>query len=378
MSDYLKNYKIQIKTKAPVFIGDGGVINNREYIYQPREHRIIVPYVDRLYMAVARNGLEEEFQEYILGEKFPLGSWLLNHGFSGSDFEKWKSYELSTEDYFAAINPRTGKPRPPQDIQKFIKDCYGCPYIPGSSLKGVLRTALLAYVIMENPEKYESYVKGIYEGAGIPANRNRYLKAATDQLEQAVFHVLGRNEKRKQDAVNSVMSGLIVSDSKPLKTANLTLCQKIDFTLDRHEMKLPILRESLKPDVLIEFNISLDTSIFPYSMQTIEAALDAFNALYYERFACKFDMGNPEPGIIWLGGGEGFVAKTIVHAIFNERTAFKTTDQVFQNTIKSKYQEHHHDRDLARGVAPHIYKCTRFDGKLYDMGMAKMESVEVV
>ena len=42
----------------------------------------------------------------------------------------------------------------PSDIQQHIKDPYGNPYIPGSSIKGMIRTIMLAYDIINNPEKY--------------------------------------------------------------------------------------------------------------------------------------------------------------------------------------------------------------------------------
>ena len=38
-------------------------------------------------------------------------------------------------------------------IISFIKDAYGKPYIPGSSIKGMLRTILLCYDILNNKNK---------------------------------------------------------------------------------------------------------------------------------------------------------------------------------------------------------------------------------
>lgn len=40
------------------------------------------------------------------------------------------------------------------DVAEFVKDSYGRPYVPGSSVKGMLRTALLAATIDGQQEQY--------------------------------------------------------------------------------------------------------------------------------------------------------------------------------------------------------------------------------
>ena len=40
------------------------------------------------------------------------------------------------------------------EVGEFVKDAYGCPYVPGSSFKGMLRTVLLSALIEEGPEAF--------------------------------------------------------------------------------------------------------------------------------------------------------------------------------------------------------------------------------
>ena len=54
-----------------------------------------------------------------------------------------------------------GKQGRTHEIQCFIKDAYGMPYIPGSSIKGMIRSALLAYEVKKNPKKYENIKQDI-------------------------------------------------------------------------------------------------------------------------------------------------------------------------------------------------------------------------
>lgn len=374
MREVMKTYRIRIKTMSPVFIGDGGKIGNREYIYLQRQHKIIVPALGAMFNAAVKAGKVKEFEAFMMGEKYPLGTWLRNQGFSDQDYEKWKKYELDAGDLFMQINKNTGKPTPPKDIQTFVKDPYGKPYIPGSSLKGTIRTALLAHAVLKDYDRYADLVQQIKSGSSeTNLRRDKYLQRQTTALEQEVFHTLNRNDK-KNDAVNSVMSGFIVSDSAPINTDRLTLCQKVDLTLDQHEKPLPILRECLKPETVVEFMLTLYDS-FPFNINDIQEALENYNVVYYSRFGKKFHMGNPEPGILWLGGGVGFGAKTVINSLFGENEALAVTDRIFQATVRN-YAEHHHNNDRSLGVSPHIYKCTRYQGTRYDMGMSKIVDLE--
>ena len=54
----------------------------------------------------------------------------------------------------------------------------------------------------------------------------------------------------------------------------------------------------------------------------------------------------------------------------NEDEALTLTDKVMQVTVDKKYTEHHHDRDRSLGVSPHVFKCTKYEGQLYDFGKA--------
>ena len=54
-------------------------------------------------------------------------------------------------------------------------------------------------------------------------------------------------KKKVKNAVNDCLSGLHVGDSAPVSLEQLTLSQKIDYTLDGKPKPLPLLRETLIP-----------------------------------------------------------------------------------------------------------------------------------
>ena len=370
MQDYLKNYHVTITALAPIYIGSGRQIGKKEYLYKRNEHRVFIPSIEKLYADIHDKGLSGDFQQYMTDYRKSapyLDTWLRQHGYSDADYIRWEQYSLETGDAFE--NER------PKEIQAFVKDAYGKPYIPGSSIKGMLRTALIVWEIQKYPEKYKNLVQDIKKNSGVRANRKKCLARETMALEQKVMNTLGRDVKSPRSAVNDKMAGVHVGDSVPLDTTDLTLCQKIDVKINGQEKRLPILRESIAPNTEIYFDISIDTTLDTYSMDEIIEAINCYQDICYRWFYTKFHRGCKNENIVWLGGGCGFAAKTIIYGIL-ENDAVRVIDGIYRNTLGKNYREHKHDCDIKLGVAPHVCKCTRYHGELYDMGMARLEYVE--
>ena len=370
MNEFIKRYKIKIRALSPIHVGNGEKIGKKEYINLLWDHKVIIPDLIKMYTDICKAGLEKEYIKYMLNEQTDLGIWLKKHDFQKKDYQRWKRYELDSGD--ALSGSPVGRQVRTKEIMCITKDAYGLPFIPGSSLKGMIRTALLAYEIKQNPEKYREVCTSIKNNVRQFTKRDQCLSRETSDLETMAFHTLGRDEKKKGNAVNSCLSGLIVSDSKPISLKSLTLSQKIDYTLDGKEKPLPILREALIPGTEILFDVTIHEEC-PYTMETILAALNYFHQICYDYFYSKFHRGTAEEGVVWLGGGVGFLSKTVLYALYEKKTV-PIVDVVFKNTLGFKiYQRHKHDRDLRLNVAPHVCKCTRYHNQLYDMGMGKIE-----
>lgn len=373
MKDYLKYYEGIITVLSPIHVGNGAEIGKKEYIYQPWNHMVIIPDVAKMYMDIKRKGMEDKFIRFMTDtspKSMPLSMWLKENGYGGEDYVKWKKYEMDAGDAFSS-----GKDRP-KGIMTFNKDSYGMPYIPGSSIKGVLRSALLAWEIQKNPEKYKRNKNEIELKSRERANRKHCLEHEINRLEQDVLYTLNRNEKKIGNAVNDKLANLIIGDSALIALDDIILCQKIDVNLRKEEKKLPILREAVRPGTQIRFSMTVqqDESNNFYSVENIMEAVNCMETLSNRYFYEKFGRGSKEADIIRLGGGCGFVSKTVLISLCEEKTV-EVVDNVFKNTLGKKYEEHKHGRDRRLGVAPHTCKCTRYNGKLYDMGMGKVEFI---
>lgn len=372
MQDYLEYYRVRITALSPIHIGGGVQIGKKEYIQYGPRGQVIVPDQNRMFQDLCRMHKDKAYAEYMIRNgRDSLSQWLTEAKIDRKQVLTWADYTMDPGDAFVKQNGGQGTPK---GIMTFVKDAYGMPYVPGSSIKGMLRTALLTSIVRNEPERFGLQLRNISSGAARGGKRNTFLTRETMDLEAEALHDLGWNEKRKSDAVNSVMSGLIVSDSEPISVTQLMLSQKIDYSLDRQEKPLPILREALMPGTEIEFSITLDRSVFPYSMDELLAALDDFQMDGYQYFYSRFGRGTQKDGVVWLGGGVGYLSKTILYSIYGD-DALPIVDNIFKVSVGKQYSEHHHEKDRRLGVAPHVCKCTRYRGKLYDMGMGRIEVI---
>ena len=183
-------------------------------------------------------------------------------------------------------------------------------------------------------------------------------------------------DKKQSNAVNDCMAGILVGDSDPLSLEELTLSQKVDVTLDGKRKPLPLLWETLIPGKKIQFDLVIDTELSPYSVEDIMDAIDLFQGLSNQYFYDRFGRTITDDYAVFLGGGCGYVSKTVMYALFGD-DAVPIIDKVYKMTLGKNYYIHKHGRDIGLNIAPHVCKCTVYRGKLYDMGIGKLTYEEI-
>ncbi len=375
MKQYLKCYQVVMRTVGPVFVGSGKEIMKKEYLFLDRKKAVGIPDIRKLYAELRKRNKGTAFEEYLLGwERSDLTQWLGGQRIRPEDLRPLLKYTLDCGDAILEGGSRL-------QIMECIKDAYGKPYIPGSSLKGMFRTILLGADIIKNPEKYQEEKSRMrQEATDSRDRRNYYLKNSMAGIENKAYRVLNRTERKPTDAVNDLMQGFIVSDSEPLSTDDLVLCQKIDRHTDGTEKRLPMLRECIKPGTEIRFTITIDTNTCRLSDGQLKDAVKLFVTSYYRNFSKAF-TGMEVPGVNYVlcGGGCGFVSKTIIYPMYGKPEGIEMAQRVFEHTVSDKVKrEHKHYLDKKYGASPHTIKCTRYRGKLLQMGVCRIEKIESI
>lgn len=367
MSRYLESYQVVMQTVGPVFIGSGRELSKKEYIFLQNKKAGILD-IQKLYAELARRRKTKEFEEYLLYDmRNELGDWIRKQGIKLSEIKSFVKYMLDCGD--AIIEERRKL-----QVLECMKDAYGNPYVPGSSLKGMFRTIILSADIMNNPKKYQQKKSTLERNLTIPASRTNYLKRDIAEIEGVAFRTLNRDPKKPNDAVNDILQGVIFSDSMPLSVEQLVLCQRVEVHTDGTEKRLPILRECIKPGVEIKFTITIDKSICKLTVEQIMQAIRDFGDNYYRNFVCAFrntDMLRDND--VLLGGGCGFVSKTMIYPMFERKEGIRVAQNIFDKTKVPRM--HKHDKDKIYGASPHILKCTRYQGKTIPMGVCRIEKM---
>ncbi len=370
MADYLQTYTIELKALGPVFVGSGKALSKKEYLFKGDANNpyssIQVLDINKLYNFLTKKNLGTKFEDFMLNDRRDLRRWLNDNRINQREVNGLIRYELPCGD--TSLERGTSA-----QIMECMKDPYGKPYIPGSSVKGMLRTILLSYVIDSKKSDYEYLKRKLKEESDREGYRNTFLNKETRDLEVKAFYTLNRQEG--VNAVNDVLSGMIVSDSDPLEMKNVILCQKIERHVDGTSKSLNILRECIAPGTVIRVPLAIDTKICPFTETDLLDAVNHFIDVYNESFVSGFKgVAGVRDDRVFLGGGAGFVSKTVIYPLYGKKEGIEVAQNVFQATLPHKIaSQHKHYKDSHYGASPHILKCTRYGGKLYQMGLCSIQ-----
>ena len=387
----MRYWEMELDVCTPLFIGSGEKITELDYVYRYNDGKVYMLDEAKWASFLKRARLMNDFASQVaLGKCFSLDYYIRK--------DKKLAARLHTSDIVMELKRRgvfhegipayvTGKN--PYDIVTFARNGLGERYIPGSSLKGAFRTAILAYVLL-NIDRTKCYNKLEH------ATRN-----AVDETMDDVEKYLGiRIDKDgKYDMVNSRFKGLTVSDAK-LINETAAIVQKWDLSLTKSQSEkkpkyLPIYREAIVPATKAVFTIGIDGSergmgeIGVKTAGNLLHALSVFRDLQYKTYKEAIDKvykGSVDHSVfryldelneanLVLGGGTGYISKTLIYPIAGSREkgksiARKILSEQFDRPGR-KYDHKHRYDDI---ISPHTLKLTKSN----DMHMMGLCNIKVV
>jgi len=196
--------------------------------------------------------------------------------------------------YTLKVYGETGKTS--MQIKEFIKQ-NGVPYIPGSSVKGAVRTAVIYKVLRDcgdstTPMRLVSkFNKKLAESIGwsddlvdfyvnyLIGQERTDPRRADDLLEAIVFGMESdRRSGVRYEPKRDPMRALLVRDSNPIGKKHLAV-----YRVDVVPKGIPVWVEGLEPGTLAELEVKFDSTL-------LQLNRNHFNGLLWE---CLKGLGNP-------------------------------------------------------------------------------------
>lgn len=367
---YLKQCLVSIETIGPLFVGSGHMLMKKEWIYDRKRKIGVIPDEHKLFSYLQKNGLLKAYEDFMLRDNSRLYDWAKEKNIYPRNIQQVQKYTVDCSGLGQAMTDK--------GVALFMKDGYGKPYVPGSSLKGAIRNIILGRMLEEKPYDPDVIVRGSKNHER--KSRKQFLSNEVRTIQQKYFHTKNLPDTKPSEMVNDMMSGIRISDSRPLDFDCLTMCIKVDVNVDGGERDMPIIRECIKPATRIEFDMSIDTTQTDITAEYIREAINAFLRNYNNEFLSKFRTETLyDEDVIYLGGGVGYHSKTVTSQIVSGRKdSAEVVSNIIDNTLNNKAKnEHKHSRDSSLGVSPHIAKCTEYDGGIYQMGACRITISEV-
>ncbi|MGN1227546.1 MAG: type III-A CRISPR-associated RAMP protein Csm5 [Christensenellales bacterium] len=370
-------FEIELTTMGNVHIGNGVKISKYEYVYDNVSRQYKIVDIRNLFKYAIEHNKANEYFEFIskATKNTRNKDWnlyqFLEKNFSNAKFivDSFCLYKIDCCD--------SGRF---EDIDCFIKDkMTNKPYIPGSSIKGIIANAL-----------YFDLAKRLEQTGDVFDDKS--------QVGDIIENVL-----------KCVLRGIFVSDSELIDIDKLSVDKVYYFNASKNKFtELPQKYEVLKKGTKAKCTITIDTRKMIYekgqegqndnakkvieftnnvidfivkniSINYLSNILKSYYNLYYKyylsKFSCKdkFAIENVEDDAvkIYVGAKTGFPNKTIYYQIYKEQAyerVFKILKERFSKTTPIK---------PSASVFPVCLKTAKIGGQYCEMGAVKLKFKEV-
>ncbi|ALK04998.1 MAG: type III-A CRISPR-associated RAMP protein Csm5 [Methanosarcina flavescens] len=230
--------KCSIKLLSPLHIGNGNELKMIDFYLDKKEGKIkFINFEKFIEYCIEKNiDLTKEMQNhrYYTGRDFSITKFMDENRINPNSFTSYavsaKIEERNRESEFA--------------IKEFVK-CGG-PYLPGSSIKGAIRTALMWKCLNERSDGLKIVQNGLKTWLKKNRITGRDLKSLDNNISEIVFG---------KDPHSDILRILRPSDTKPIGKNHLEVSE---IKIIGNSQEIPIYVENLKAGSELFFDVVFD------------------------------------------------------------------------------------------------------------------------
>lgn len=373
-------YKMEMEVLTPVHIAGADYkskLNNTEYIFNPNTNDLTIidnnKFIDFL---VKKEIVDKYMDEIEENNRLNLFYFLKNNNIY-KDLNKFTKKSYKRLDLEAEVKENGEKKKLKlNSVSLLVRDIENKIYIPGSSIKGALVNLLLVSYIINNRDEFVNEIKQI-ENEVENFNKDDFkffqkkVKNIINKLQEKILYENCLNKEIKK-------LGISISDSyKNKKDIKINFYQDIDEKIkDKKKNSLPVIvREYIEPKNVFEFDITLDFELLSRTRLKINDFDDLINALEEAtNYLIENTLELPDELCcqnLILGANTGFHQKTIVHALFKDKSERTQVVKILlhkggTNAIRL----HLNDKD-----SPRVINRIRKNGKLELAGLVEIRKI---
>lgn len=385
MSNRIDHAQLSLTIVSPTNIGGPEKLTTKDYMYNYDTGEVYLLNNYEWFRFLARHNKLAEFEIYMQNEmvrpngrtmydwaKNTIGASQLTKDVLGPAIGSIMKSSIYNEGRKNSLN----------DITPQIRGANGDVYIPGSSIKGVIDSAIISHMLRNNKAFRSTVQRELRKVLDVYKRKNarNLFKDIFKMVNLAILkhiHVLTNNEGKPFKAIlASAFRGISVSDAMPMSAIQTEVLKKEDSCVDEdgtHEISVH--RECILPNQKFTFTLTLDTAITKeIGITSIDQVLDILQEDFdttHKLLASKFKKVSPsifkalEPANAYIGSNTGFVQKTIIMAAFTDDE--KTGIDIIKAILDVNFQKAKHD-SKDHFMAPRAIKLVKWNGNYYEMG----------
>ena len=390
MSNRIDHAQLSLTIVSPTNIGGPEKLTTKDYMYNYDAGEVYLLNNYEWFCFLARHNKLAEFETYMQNEmvrpngrtmydwaKNTIGATQLTKDVLGPVIGSIMKSSIYNEGRKNSLN----------DITPQIRGANGEVYIPGSSIKGVIDSAIISHMLRSDA-RFRAAVQQklkeiLYKYRDFQYDKRRCKREfgavlrEVNKLIDCNIQVLFRNlEKRVNGILASAFRGISVSDAMPIGAIQTEILKKEDSCLDEDGAHtISVHRECILPNQKFSFTVTLDTAMTKEigitSVDQVLAILQEDFDVTHKLLASKFKKVSPsifkalEPANAYIGSNTGFVQKTIIMAAFtdDEKTGIDIIRAILDMNFK---KAKHATKDSF--MAPRALKLVKWNGHYYEMG----------
>lgn len=402
MKNFIEQRKYELTCISPVHVGSGTALQPFEYLFDNKNKCVYIMDREKWIQLLCQYNLMEALSDFLEikfekirkksdAQTISVMEWLRRNGVKDADIVNAAQRKMKMADIKAKNSLNI--------INLAVCEADGRLYIPGSSIKGVMRTAILYKMLSKDPAILRQYAQEMlyvvkkYQ-LGRITDRRQKDKMAKDKksalgniaqkLENELLRKLRLDTKNgTRSAINDVMRGIAVSDARAEEIQSL-IVEKIDvstYTKVGKKPGVPLFRECAAPESKFHFTVRIDKDIMKvagiksvdeifvaakeYMLHGLSMQKRVFGKNYGEQFA------EAENANFFLGGGTGFLQKSLWFSLFSDE---KTGMEELKKYLDENFSMHRH-LTLDKQISPRTLKLAKTGGVTQLMGLCRIDEI---